>query len=426
MNNTPFNKPKQIYINPDELETIEPKIPPLPVIAKAQTSQAEEIANIENQIAMNETQNALKQFARSQEEEELKKQTIANLMNQLQKQVDVPKRVTIADIMNGSNFGERLGTLAQYAQQPEFLRNIGNLFGPMHRNPQTGEYTSYGERLGREAEARLQADQKRAMEDREALDKLNLGIYGIMNGIDTEAMREDRFNRQMAMQNEQFYQSLGQRAAENAAKIQADREALQRQMEQKDIDNYIALEKLDIDRKKADNPPRKPLSDTQTKELSDMEKSINHLSSLYDKYLTADNSLFGQQGALRANLAKDHPILYAPHDNEITLARQDLELLRQKYAKALEGGRMSDQDRAFYQNVLVSQSLTKENFLKALRDVLKDEKAAYNIRLKGIERQNKDIDDYEYYEEETPKNKTTSINVDRNAVEEELRKRGLI
>ena len=151
MNNTPF-KPKQINVNPETLDVIEPpkKLPPMPVIAKSQnvsskaeTPQAEEIAALENQIAQAQTKEVLNQFARSQEEEELKKQTIANLMNQLQKQVDVPKRVTIADIMNGSNFGDRLGTLAEYAAQPEFQRNLGNLMGTRLFNPKCRYLRNY-------------------------------------------------------------------------------------------------------------------------------------------------------------------------------------------------------------------------------------------------------------------------------------------
>ena len=377
-NNSPF-KPKQININPDNLEVIEPpkKLPSMPVIAKAQnvTPQAEEIAALENQIA----QDALNQFARSQEEEELKKQTIANLMNQLQKQVDVPKRLTIADIMNGSNFGERLGTLAQYAQQPEFQRNLGNLMGTRLFNPNTGRFESTGNRDYAANEARFMARQKQAMDEEQNLNKLNADIYGIMNGIDTEAMREDRFNRQMAQQNEQFYQSLGQRAAENTAKIQADREALQRQMEQQNYLNdmkqkefELAKEKLELEREKAGlggngangaNPINKmPAADK--KALTENNTTIKNIEAAMQALEENPNAYTWIKGKLGADIANRI-------DPKGVKTRTQIDNITAVYRKWLTGAQMSDKERLAYERFLPAPS-DNYNIVKAKLQGMKE------------------------------------------------------
>ena len=389
-NNNPFNKPKQIYVDPNKLETIEPKLPPLPQIAKAQNvtpkqvePQAEEIAALENQIAQAQTQDALNQFARSQEEEELKKQTIANLMNQLQKQVDVPKRLTIADIMNGSNFGERLGTLAQYAQQPEFQRNLGNLMGTRLFNPNTGRFESTGNRDYAANEARFMAQQKQAMDEEQNLNKLNADIYGIMNGIDTEAMREDRFNRQMAQQNEQFYQSLGQRAAENAAKIQADREALQRQMEQQNFLNEmkqkefeLAEKRFELEREKAEGKGSNPYDIMQQKDRDALKANNESLLNLQDALKSleeAPDAYTWYKGKMGSTLANR---LY-PNEKK---ARAQIDNITAVYRKWLTGAQMSDKEREAYYS-----------FLPAPTDNYEIVKTKLNVMIDSINNNTKSI-----------------------------------
>ena len=335
-----------------------------------------EISNIENQIAAAQVE-ADDRFKRSPEEEALKNLTISKLMNQLQKaEVEVPKRLTIADIMNGSNFGERLGTLAQYAQQPEFQRNIGNLFGPIHRNPQTGEYTSYGEKIGREAEARLQADEQRALEEQKLQNGIASNIYNIMNGIDTEAMREDRFNRQMAMQNEQFYQSLGQRAAENMARLQADRDAVARQEAQQNFLNDLQTQKLQLEKDRLEWEKEKEgmkangaggmgnMTAADKKALTENKTTLSNIEAAMKALDENPNAYTWYKGKMGADIANR---LYPKE----VKTRTQIDNITAVYRKWLTGAQMSDKERLAYERFLPAPS-DNYNIVKAKLQGMKE------------------------------------------------------
>lgn len=153
---------------------------------------------------------------------------------------------------------------------------------------------------------------------------------------------------------------------------------------------------VEANREKANQP--KPLSDSQVEKINTAQETIETLKNIEKRYSNEKyKSAFGLKGAIRAEQAKSHPILYAPFDNEITLVRQDVEMLRQKYAKAMEGGRMSDSDRNFYQNVLMSQNLSYENFLEGVRRLRISEENSLQRRLNNYRSQGKNVDGFEDY-----------------------------
>ena len=382
-NNSPF-KPKQIYINPDKLETIEPKLPPMPVIAKTQTTYTvptqsgnqDEISNLENQIAAAQVE-ADDKFKRSPEEEELKALTLKKLLSEVGRDIQEPRYLTIQDFFKKYDKDEDIPDFRGF--NPNINRALNSMFGTKVFNPRTGKVEDLGEEAIRREEAQMQADRERAYDLRKEQNKLGANIYNIMNGIDTEAMREDRFNRQMAQQNEQFYQSLGQRAAENAAKIQADREALQRQMEQQNYLNdmkqkefELAEKRLELEREKAGlggsgangaNPINKmPAADK--KALTENNTTIKNIEAAMQALEENPNAYTWLKGKLGADIANRI-------DPKGVKTRTQIDNITAVYRKWLTGAQMSDKERLAYERFLPAPS-DNYNIVKAKLQGMKE------------------------------------------------------
>lgn len=402
-NNTPFNKPKQIYVNPDELEVIEPKLPPLPVVARANSTKKttalqplqpkgsieqpteEQIAGLENEIAMAQTpQGNNPMFQRSPEEEELKQKSINYFLSQLDKPVEIPQKLTIQDILNGKTFGDRLAAFSDYAQTPEAQAAIGRLFGGLHRNPITGEITTAGERLSRQAEAKLLAEQERAKELRKEQTGLAKDIYGIMNSIDTEAMREDRFNRQLQQNNEQFYQSLGAKREENALdrdlrrqefeQRQAEnQEAIQRQLEQQQFNNQLALERLELEKEKARKENGAELAKDDKKTLTSNNQTIAQIEAGLKAIEENPNAYTFMKGLVGPDVANRI-------DPKGVKTRSQIDNITAVYRKWLTGAQMSDKERKDY-----------ERFLPAPKDNAQIVKSKLQAMKESIQRNNEAI-----------------------------------
>jgi hypothetical protein len=265
--------------------------------------------------------------------------------------------------------------------------------------------------------------------ERQGIDTTNIkgylddNIYKQM--LESRQMQENAAYRNMLLNN----QIQNQKEMMEWRKLEALRQA-----KQDERDYYLNEQRVaqgwanvEANRDKANQP--KPLSDSQVEKINTAQETIETLKNIEDRYSNKKyKSAFGLKGAIRAEQAKSHPILYAPFDNEITLVRQDIEMLRQKFAKAMEGGRMSDSDRNFYQNVLMSQNLSYENFLEGVRRLRVSEEKSLQRRLNNYKIQGKNVDEFEDYNSNysQPTNTDTNLNVDRSKLEAEMRRRGML
>jgi len=351
-NNTPF-KPKQIYVNPDKLETIEPKLPPMPVIAKAQnvsskqvTPQEAEIADIENQIAMAQTSQDNPQFKRSPEEEELKKKSIAYFLNQLDKPVATPRYMTIQDLFNKN--ADLSGVVPAF--NPDFTRGLSSLFDTDVFNPRTGKVEDLAEDYARRKEAQMLAEQQKAMELQNQKDKLASNIYGIMNSIDTEAMREDRFNRQLAQQADQFAQTLdAKREDRNYERMREDK-AIQRQIDQQNILNKMKEKEYELDKRRVE--ALEAQIENKTNKLTNAQKAalanINQMDTILKLIEKNPNSIGLWQGLNPAQNKYD-----SKTDNLANITtRTSIDKLRTEIRHTLTGAQFSPKEAKEYEKFL--------------------------------------------------------------------------
>lgn len=160
------------------------------------------------------------------------------------------------------------------------------------------------------------------------------------------------------------------------------------QKQQDAIANQQKNRQLDIEASKINQP--KPLSDSQVKDLKGTTDFINSLENIESRYGDKKyNSMFGLKGDIRRN----NPL--SRYDAEASLFKQDVEILRQRYAKLLEGGRLSDSDRAFYQKALFNPNVSRADFLEAVRRMKATLIQDYSNALSMYSKQGKDITGFE-------------------------------
>jgi len=129
------------------------------------------------------------------------------------------------------------------------------------------------------------------------------------------------------------------------------------------------------------------LSDTQLKDLTTSTQAMAQLDNIIKKYSDEKyNDVFGLLGA-----AKRNPITskFSPKVSEL---RQDVDLFRKSVAKAVEGGRLTDQDQIYYEKALLNPNLSREEFV-ALAKKYKNTLIENNtIMLNNLEKQGNNVD----------------------------------
>lgn len=142
--------------------------------------------------------NAQAQLNNTQDKEVIKNTIQKLLLDNLQKEIAIPKtNPTIRDMV-AVNEGDKLLTLADWFQSPQFNRFTG---GGYTFDPDTKRMVSTGERIARKQEAILQAEQEKAREEQ----KQQLGLAKDWNKQIGDLEIADRKLTQDA---DQFAQSL--------------------------------------------------------------------------------------------------------------------------------------------------------------------------------------------------------------------------
>ena len=193
-----------------------------------------------------------RQYNNSPEMEALKKETLQSILNKMQTPVAQPKEVTISDILQGQNFTDRLGLFSEYLKSPQAKRNMGNLFGTSLFNEKTGRFESTGERLGREEEARLNAEKQRAMEQEKMQTGLAASAFRAINEVDAEQLRNQREEDRLNQQNEQFLQKMDYDREVRKAEAEALANKTAKQDAQQAFENSVKQQELDLKKEELD------------------------------------------------------------------------------------------------------------------------------------------------------------------------------
>ena len=410
-------------VNPRELgqyfvlsDTVKPKGINIMANTNTNTTSAEDLENLKNQIAQAQMQRDLKRFELTPEEQALKNQTIAKVMSTLQKEVEVPKEMTIADILKGNSFGDRLEAMAQYTRQPEFQRNLGNLLGTRTFNKQTGRFENTGARLGREAEAHLRADQSKALEEEKIQDMLAGNTLSNFSRLDLANMVDQRdrelaalnlaWNKEKYAQDKEYEQQRLDEAIRHNKEIEdLKRRELEADLAQNGLtvtpDGVVTggaspingeTGASDLSRVKLTAADRKQLTENKTT-LKNIEAGLDSL----EKNKNAYNPIGGLFPASVNNLYASMTGKTGDIDTRATIDN-----ITAVYRKWLTGAQMSDKERKAY-----------ERFLPAPTDDYKTVKSKLNSMKGSIERSNEALlSNYGISETVTPDSETISVKKD--------------
>lgn len=290
-----------------------------------------------------------------------------------------------------TRIGEGLGTLARFYDKP-----IGRMAVATGLSMLTDEANPLGE--GVKAYVGRQTNMTKDKAYRQGL--INMGVDEAQVNAIPGIVSDDVFSniaRAKQLQDYALYrQDMIDTQRENARTLNNYRMAqLAEDVKQNELENYYkgqqlaqGWEKINLDK---DNKNKgKPLSDSQVKELNNTQQFLTALDNISDRYNNAKyDKLFGVGGDIKRNLPTSR------YDADVSLFKQDVEILRQRYAKLLEGGRLSDSDRVFYQKALFNPNTSRKDFLEAIRRMKETLKQDYSNSLSMYQKQGKDISEFE-------------------------------
>lgn len=135
-------------------------------------------------------------FAKPQEQEQPQEDALRATVNELVKnnlvkQVEVPKYTTLNDIL-GAGKGDKLGAFADFLNNPQTMRTIGNLMPKYGYDPKTGQIGNVMETPARRQEAQFEADRQKALEQQKMQNALAGNVYNAYNQMDIANLNDKR------------------------------------------------------------------------------------------------------------------------------------------------------------------------------------------------------------------------------------------
>lgn len=160
---------------------------------------ANAIESLTNEIAMGQTpQGGNPAYKLSPEEQELKNQTLASLLERINTPIEIPRFTTIQDIFDAEK-GDKLGALADYVgNNPDATRLLGSFLGGTYLDTSRNQFVHGGEQEARRQEAQMQAEQEKAIEAQKQQNNLANALYGTFAGKDLAAAKDALEREQMA------------------------------------------------------------------------------------------------------------------------------------------------------------------------------------------------------------------------------------
>lgn len=196
--------------------------------------------NLKEQWAKN---NAQAQNTAPQDKEIVKDTIQKILLNNLQKEITVPKTYTTIQDLFTANEGDRLQTLADWFQSPQFNRFTS---GSYTFDPESKSMLSTGERLARKQEAQLQAEQQKAIEAQKQQLDIAKGLNSEYNDLEIadKKLQQDaqQFAQNLAFERERLAEERRHnRAVEATARDKNNEEIYKKQEEINNIYKSIDL-----------------------------------------------------------------------------------------------------------------------------------------------------------------------------------------
>lgn len=193
-------------------------------------------------------------------------------------------------------------------------------------------------------------------------ERLNTPVYeryasGQIRGLDSEATQKQQLEAAKIL----YDLEQSNKKQEQAGKLTpAEREKMQFEKELQEIKNLGTIEA----EKAKMGSGGKALTVSELSTLKDSKNALSRLYSLLNTYAGKDKEgLFGTTGLVRRSLNNAAMGTLDPVSNQYN---QDIGMLKRSIAKAYEGGRMSDQDRMYYDKTLFNPNVDQSSFTEAL------------------------------------------------------------
>lgn len=368
-------------------------------------------SNLQSQLAQMFADKQLQAQAQAQAEtvDPLRQSVNDLLKSKIMNSIDVPQYTTIKDVLN-ANKGDRLSTLADFLNNPQTMRTIGNFLPSYGYNPKTGKINNVMEEAAQEQEKLMQAKQAQAMQQLKEQNDLATSLNSIFNQRDI-ADQNDKRMRELAEQEQKWRTEEAEkdrafRRAENAAN-RAQQMAISRMVHGGGggsssgggsvTGGAANIGNTDLSKIKFTAADRKSLTENKTT-LANIEAGLDSLEK-------NPNAYSFMKGVLGADITNRI-------DPEGVATRTQIDNITAVYRKWLTGAQMSDKERKAY-----------ERFLPAPTDNYKIVKSKLEGMKGAVQRSNEAL--LSNYGINGTDTSTTMPKVDNNALQAELKRRGL-
>ena len=138
-----------------------------------------------------------------QQETDTLRQTVNDLVKKsLLNPVEIPKYTTLGDVL-GAEKGSKLNAFADFLNNPQTMRTIGNFLPKYGYDPKTGQINNVMETPARREEAKFEADRQKALEELKQQNALANSIYGAYQQMDIANLNDKRM-RELAEQEQKW------------------------------------------------------------------------------------------------------------------------------------------------------------------------------------------------------------------------------
>ena len=299
------------------------------------------------QIAQNAANQQLQNQAQAQAEavDPLRQSVNDYLKNKLLAEVEMPKYTTIQDVFKAPK-NDKLGTFAEFLNNPQTMRTIGNFLPSYGYNPQTGKVENVMEDAARQQESLMQSEQSRALQQLKEQNDIASELNKVFN------------QRDIAEENNKRMREL----AEMQMKFRREEAALDRALRRETMANDLQRAKiihggggsssggtatggaanvsgggLNLNNLKMTAAERKALTENKTT-LANIESGLQALEKNPDAYQW-------YKGILGADIANRI-------DPKGVGTRTQIDNITAVYRKWLTGAQMSDKERKAYERFL--------------------------------------------------------------------------
>ncbi|MBQ1769121.1 MAG: M23 family metallopeptidase [Turicibacter sp.] len=317
---------------------------------------ANAIKDLQNQLAM-------QQIQQEQPTDPLRETVAEIIKTKLLNPVEVPKYTTLSDVLNAEK-GKGLKTFADFLDNPETMRTIGDFLPKYGYNPETGRMRNLMEDRARKKEALMQAEQQKAIDEEKMQNALASNMYGDFVHKDIADMNDARAREQIQQNAEQFDKKMAFEREQNAADRSFKQQQLDAQIAHNKVMEDIALGKSTGGAASVDgtNINNIKMTAAERKQYTENKSTLANIDAglkAFKKYPAAYGPAKGLLPASVLNIT----------DPKGIEARAQIDNITAVYRKWLTGAQMSDKERKAYERFLPSPTDTREAIIRKLNSM---------------------------------------------------------